>query len=448
MKRRIRLAGAVGVWVAACLLAGVLWAAGQERPLPGTQLIPGPFGDGQVMLFAEGAAGPVVAVSRAEGSLLACLETASQTVESLELPGPLLGAAYGPSGFFALQEKDSLLQVSAFSPGLEEAGSNIVFLPADSLAMAQCSPLGTVYCVAFDAPSLLQCFAWDGQEGGRDFGQPIEGLWFTPGGQLWVRAGGQAYVGEGEDLQCLGPVDCPSPPIGVVGEGVFCCEAGSLWQLHDGGAQLLMQGGFAPNLCWAGPQGVLWAQEATRVARLGLDGSAGGSCQVAGELLALTEASALYIGENGLYCAVHSLFSQEPPVSSQPGESQPEGPLPSWIPVYQEGYMVVPPGALAEELRRLLYPQELDIFTVEGEPVQSGPLATGMRAGEWQVVALGDCDGDGRTTRRDVEMAQAMLLEGSPEELPLLAADMDGDGSLTTADLVRMAACVGYSKRT
>lgn len=440
MRRLLGLAGAAGILAAVSLLAALLWGAGQGQPLPGVQVDPRPLGEGRVMLFADGEAGPAVAATWADSSFLACVQAGPQTVEKLELPSPLLAAAYGPGGFFVVWEQDSLLQVSAFSPGLEQAGDSMVFLPADSLSQVLCSPQGTVYCVAFDTPSLLRCFSWDGQEGQRDFGQDVEGLWLDPGGQLWVRAGERVYVGDAGAVEQLGQISCPSLPIGVVGEGVFCCESGSLWQVQGPEAQLLLQGDFTPGRCWAGPQGILWAPGLGHIARLGLDGSNRGSCQLGGELLALAETSALYTGEDGISCAIHGLFSQEeaPPASSWPAEPQP-----SWAPAWKEGCVIVPAGALAEELRRLLFPQELEIFTAQGEPVRAGALATGMQAGEWPVVVLGDCDGNGRVTGQDVELAQAMLLEGCPDGMLLLAADMDGDGALTTADLVHMAACVG-----
>ena len=48
-----------------------------------------------------------------------------------------------------------------------------------------------------------------------------------------------------------------------------------------------------------------------------------------------------------------------------------------------------------------------------------------------------DCDGSGTVSRSDLQQAQSLLLEGDDAGTPARrAADLDGDGVLTTLDLV------------
>ena len=68
------------------------------------------------------------------------------------------------------------------------------------------------------------------------------------------------------------------------------------------------------------------------------------------------------------------------------------------------------------------------------------PLATGMTAGEYTIAVLGDCDGSGTLSQADLRQAQALLLEDSSTQgAARRAGDLDGDGLLTTQDLVLLS---------
>lgn len=129
-----------------------------------------------------------------------------------------------------------------------------------------------------------------------------------------------------------------------------------------------------------------------------------------------------------------------PAPSQEPGESPAPTPVPppaGWAPELQGDKIYVPLGAAVEDLRNYFKPMAVKVLTPEGEAVYYGNLATGMTVEEYTIVVPGDCDGTGACNDRDVQAAQAHLLEETLLEGPCrLAADLDGDGEVTPEDLV------------
>ena len=138
--------------------------------------------------------------------------------------------------------------------------------------------------------------------------------------------------------------------------------------------------------------------------------------------------------------------SQEPGETPTPAPSEgpEEAPTPTpapppagWAPELQGDKIYVPLGAAVEDLRNYFKPMAVKVLTPEGEAVYYGNLATGMTVEEYTIVVPGDCDGTGACNDRDVQAAQAHLLEETLLEGPCrLAADLDGDGEVTPEDLV------------
>ena len=129
-----------------------------------------------------------------------------------------------------------------------------------------------------------------------------------------------------------------------------------------------------------------------------------------------------------------------PAPSQEPGESPAPTPVPppaGWAPELQGDKIYAPLGAAVEDLRNYFKPMAVKVLTPEGEAVYYGNLATGMTVEEYTIVVPGDCDGTGACNDRDVQAAQAHLLEETLLEGPCrLAADLDGDGEVTPEDLV------------
>lgn len=89
------------------------------------------------------------------------------------------------------------------------------------------------------------------------------------------------------------------------------------------------------------------------------------------------------------------------------------------------------------ELLAYFAPDAVHIYWPDGTEVTSGHLATGMTVETYTLVVLGDCDGSGMVSQQDMRHAQELLLANVKSEDPYRrAADLDGDGSLTTMDTV------------
>ena len=131
----------------------------------------------------------------------------------------------------------------------------------------------------------------------------------------------------------------------------------------------------------------------------------------------------------------------EPEATPTPEPDPADTPSPKPDSFTREGDMLVAkPGTTVEDLIAYLKPGTAHIRWPDGTDVVSGRLATGMTAGDYTIAVLGDCSGNGSLSAADLEEAQGLLLEGSQVEGPWRrAADLDGDGRITTLDLVLLS---------
>ena len=85
-------------------------------------------------------------------------------------------------------------------------------------------------------------------------------------------------------------------------------------------------------------------------------------------------------------------------------------------------------------------PDAVEVCRPDGTVVTSGNLATGMTVGGYTLVVLGDCDSSGSLTQKDLRAAQDLLLTSDVHSDPYRrAADINGDGIVTTVDLILLA---------
>lgn len=86
-------------------------------------------------------------------------------------------------------------------------------------------------------------------------------------------------------------------------------------------------------------------------------------------------------------------------------------------------------------------PQAVKFYDAEGNPISGGMIKTGMKMDEQVIVILGDCNGSGYVTSKDLEAVGTCILGSSyfQTDAEFLAADLDGDGSLTLRDMVLLS---------
>lgn len=473
--------GAKGLWGAAAgavlllaaLLFVVLSGSGQGEAPAGVPL--GQEGE-ELLLFAEGDAGPYVVYRQGSGGFFLRADPSTGDTARAESSGPVLGAACQGGLLFIFREDGPFLSVEGFNKDLEKQGTYDPPLLREEILLFDYTSQGTVYIVPKADPSTLTLYKLGNSMWTKTFPGKITWMEVAPDGSLWLYAGDILYRGGSLAPDSLEPVTGGAPRQAVSSDA-YIGEDGFLWRVKDGQAEPALEGPFSPFLCCACEGGLLHAGSGGLVTRRLWDGSAAGTCRVAGEVVALTEKSVLYRADGQVFCAALSFREDEPTPSTvpspslQPEESaspepsQPEEPvspgpsispssLPSPspspglpdvdLPGFRDGYMFVSESMTLTRLRELFKPQELSLYTASGKPVAEGRLATGMRAvldQEYLLVVRGDCDGSGAVNSRDVLRGQEILLQGSgsTQEVFFLAADVDSDGEVTTNDLLWIA---------
>ena len=377
-------------------------------------------------------------------------------------------------------------QIDQFSPTLTPMtswDSHVIYV---FLSCFDFSPAGDLYA---GEGAVLTLYPRGGEAAEREFEGEIRFLQVTPQGQLYVYAGGTLYHSGDGSFQRLSPVSGGKEPFALLGEEGWVDVSGGVYRLENGSPRLVTDLGLPPVVgtepLYAGDeQGFAMGQNSGEITWYGWDGSVLGSCLVPTPLRAVTPSLALCGGDGALALAQTGFAapaatptptptpapseepeetptpapseepeetptpapSEEPEETPTPAPSQgpEESPAPTpapppagWAPELQGDKIYVPLGAAVEDLRNYFKPMAVKVLTPEGEAVYYGNLATGMTVEEYTIVVPGDCDGTGACNDRDVQAAQAHLLEETLLEGPCrLAADLDGDGEVTPEDLV------------
>lgn len=292
----------------------------------------------------------------------------------------------------------------------------------------------------------------------------------------WVYAYWQGVLCRfrGDDREEYAGALCPAQ---LLGADAFVDSAGAVCLLEEGQVrQVLNIGSPDASVAFDGEFFVV-AEAAGTVRRFGADGAAAGSYTLsASAVLAATPGFVLAEASGSLWVYPHH-FEEEASPSPEPtpelspspspsGEPTPDvspspspspefspSPSPGWEPtpspsptpsfgdlidVRNDKWIYVPAGSTVGELRELLQPENVPVYTADGEAVYEGRLATGMTVKKYTLVVLGDCDGSGTVDSRDVLTAQGYLLgKGSTwSTAQVLAGDINEDGGIDAGDLV------------
>ena len=129
------------------------------------------------------------------------------------------------------------------------------------------------------------------------------------------------------------------------------------------------------------------------------------------------------------------------PSAPTPSPTPSASPLYKTISWYGVDYMMMNEQMTIQELRIKMEPQAVKFYDAEGNPISGGMIKTGMKMDEQVIVILGDCNGSGYVTSKDLEAVGTCILGSSyfQTDAEFLAADLDGDGSLTLRDMVLLS---------
>lgn len=435
---------------------------------------------GEVRLFEEQGSLCLLAYSgQAPGtSALYALDTATGEALSnyVSFQGTLVWARQRGSSLFAVEHSAAgytLHQFALPNFGLEPIHSRLLSgVSEDTFSVFDCDGEGRFfYANGLLMTGSVQDSSLSVVQAGGSMVSGVSFLEVTPQGTLVAAAAGQLYVGSAASPGQWEAIPAGDiAPLCLVGENYLAATDGRLYRLGGGS---LSPVGSAPlasgQLCAVDQEGRLVYGSGGRVQWASLSGEVLAQAQPRGELLAVCGSGAL-TAEEGFFWFTPLSFQQaaatptpsptaeptptptpEPTPTPAPSEEPTPEPTPSQEPtpsppptpegiVQEGGLLVMPQGVTVKELLAYFAPEAVHIRRPDGTDVTSGNLATGMTAGEYTIAVLGDCDGSGTLSQADLRQAQALLLEDSSTQgAARRAGDLDGDGLLTTQDLVLLS---------
>ena len=441
---------------------------------------------GEVRLFEEQGGLCLLAYSgQAPGtSALYALDTATGKTLSnyVSFQGTLVWARQRGSSLFAVEHSAAgytLHQFALPNFGLEPIYSRLLSgVSEDTFAVFDCDGEGRFfYANGLLMTGSVQDSSLSVVQAGGSMVSGVSFLEVTPQGTLVAAAAGQLYVGSAASPGQWEAIPAGDiAPLCLVGENYMAATDGRLYRLGGGS---LSPVGSAPlassQLCAVDQEGRLVFGSGGRVQWASLSGEVLAQAQPRGELLAVCGSGAL-TAEDGFFWFTPLSFQQAaatptpsptaeptPTPAPEPTPTQEPTPIPTETPgptpeptpsqeptpsppptpegiVQEGGLLVMPQGVTVKELLAYFAPEAVHIRRPDGTDVTSGNLATGMTAGEYTIAVLGDCDGSGTLSQADLRQAQALLLEDSSTQgASRRAGDLDGDGLLTTQDLVLLS---------
>lgn len=441
---------------------------------------------GEVRLFEEQDGLCLLAYSgQAPGtSALYALDTATGKTLSnyVSFQGTLVWARQRGSSLFAVEHSAAgytLHQFALPNFGLEPIHSRLLFgVSEDTFAVFDCDGEGRFfYANGLLMTGSVQDSSLSVVQAGGSMVSGVSFLEVTPQGTLVAAAAEQLYVGSAASPGQWEAIPAGDiAPLCLVGENYMAATDGRLYRLGGGS---LSPVGSAPlasgQLCAVDQEGRLVYGSGGTVQWASLSGEVLAQAQPRGELLAVCGSGAL-TAEDGFFWFTPLSFQEAaatptpsptaeptPTPAPEPTPTQEPTPVPTETPgptpeptpsqeptpsppptpegiVQEGGLLVMPQGVTVKELLAYFAPEAVHIRRPDGTDVTSGNLATGMTAGEYTIAVLGDCDGSGTLSQADLRQAQALLLEDSSTQgAARRAGDLDGDGLLTTQDLVLLS---------
>lgn len=441
---------------------------------------------GEVRLFEEQGGLCLLAYSgQAPGtSALYALDTATgETVSNyVFFQGTLVWARQRGSSLFAVEHSAAgytLHQFALPNFGSEPIHSRLLSgVSEDTFAVFDCDGEGRFfYANGLLMTGSVQDSSLSVVQAGGSMVSGVSFLEVTPQGTLVAAAAGQLYVSSAASPGQWEAIPAGDiAPLCLVGENYMAATDGRLYRLGGGS---LSPVGSAPlasgQLCAVDQEGRLVYGSGGTVQWASLSGEVLAQAQPRGELLAVCGSGAL-TAEDGFFWFTPLSFQEAaatptpsptaeptPTPAPEPTPTQEPTPVPTETPgptpeptpsqeptpsppptpegiVQEGGLLVMPQGVTVKELLAYFAPEAVHIRRPDGTDVTSGNLATGMTAGEYTIAVLGDCDGSGTLSQADLRQAQALLLEDSSTHgAARRAGDLDGDGLLTTQDLVLLS---------
>ena len=400
----------------------------------------------------------------------------TQAQYALESGSLLWAAVRGGSLFLLSQEGETALLTQLSLPQLTEVTTRPLQTAASSLALSSCDSEGRVFYVQ-DGSLWMEASQGPSEIVAPDQLSGVTFMGITPLDGLFVSTSSFCFWGSTSQLDALSRSPLLFPPLSLVGEGHYLTSLGMLYS-YEGELAYTGMLPTTPLLCSMDREGHLIYGSDGQVDAYDLSEGSLGSVSLRGQLMAVCGSGAITLEEDAYWFTPVQFFqepaapsptptpspsptpspnpspspSSTPPPSPSPGGTGTPSPSPEVSPapnpspspspwpsgISREGdWLVAPWGTTVSRVLSYFQPDAVSVTRPDGTQVTSGAVATGMTVEGFTLVTLGDCDGSGTVSRSDLQQAQSLLLEGDDTGTPARrAADLDGDGVLTTLDLV------------
>ena len=429
------------------LLIPALLGASAQPVLEGVPLEEDPEGEWTPLAFGAAGDGLVLVCGGERGLLLRLTEEGQVTARAV-LDQPLRWAALRSGRLFLREDRADGAALLIWDPeSLREVGRVELGVPARDLLLLDCAGGDALAFVQASDRQTLRLVSGDGEDA---LTLPGEISFLAADGGTWLAACGQSLWVIGpqgrEEIACLAPV------VGSPGGGLALDEDGVVSRIEGSALTPLLRLPaplYSPlSFCLDGENCLIVSSGGRAVSRYDLAGEPLAARQLPAAPEALCPAGAVF-SQNGTlrYAAFHWAGDEAEEESPSPSPSASPSPDPQEdqaAEIRAEGdYLLAPAGTTAATLRELLWPDVADLRDALGRQVVQGRLATGMTVNDWTVVVLGDCDGTGTVTQKDVRAVLLLLLEDREAQGAFRrAADVNADGVVDSRDLLLLCGLV------
>lgn len=345
---------------------------------------------------------------------------------------------------------DTSVAIRRFSADTLEASTSLpdivpLDIPGDDLYAFETDRFGRLYAVLFSEPNEILVFDAAGSyTGSLLYAEPVLGLqvlddtlcvFFETRGERLALDAAFPQVGQHPFSYAADRAyRMLSDDLYVDGQGNVC---------RTDGAVLLRTEIQLPHMLTAlSGDRFFWAPDTRLISVASLTDTSVVQYAVDGTLEALTADAMLLRRDNAFYCASYSDFtpSTVPTATASPTpepSAEPEGA------VFRGSMLLVPEGTTAAQLRNLLAPADVQVYT-KTMATASGKLKTGYTAAIdgalYTVIVPGDLNASGTVNTADLRLFQRFLVGDTVlDDDACQAADLNGDGSADAADLVLFA---------
>lgn len=331
-------------------------------------------------------------------------------------------------------DADTLTETNFYGIQIEE--SNLNLLEIDTF--------NRVYAVEYDTPNTISIYDSAGSLiGSLDCGEMVQGIQIL-GDTLFIFLQETCMTVSLDDnlpqvLQPAFSYSTSACPLYMLDETTYIDSTGFIYSTSGNILFDTEQKAIHPNLIKLYGDILYWGTKDAAVFRCDLSDSTLARLELFGTLKAISDTSAILLQDGTFYQVPYDEFI---PVELPDPTPSPIPPLPPENPEIsiENTYLYASAGTTAATLKSALSPSEIQVYNTAMHTV-SGKLRTGWIATIdgtlYTIIVPGDINASGTVNSADLRVLQSLLAENhTVADTQRLAADLNKNGSIDTADLV------------